>query len=215
MRGLIVMGLALAFAFMWSSSAAARPYAGQGHVTKFCGDRVCGFVEPEDWRRASHVKRVKKRSARSFTQTYPKRPKMARKAAKRLTHAVSSRAAKAKRDMRPATRIVAHPPGCPRRAFCGCGVSLKIFGERRRGLYLARNWFKFPRARPAPGMVAVRHGHVFAILKVLEPGVVLAFDPNSGGRQTRIWRRSLAGFTVVNPRGANVGKNRGAIDSGA
>lgn len=99
-------------------------------------------------------------------------------------------------------QIVSHPPGCPPRAFCGCGVSLHIFGKavRAGGLAIAANWLAFTRAEPAPGMVAARKGHVFAILENLGSGRVLAYDPNSGGHKTRIHVRSLRGYTVVNPR---------------
>lgn len=100
------------------------------------------------------------------------------------------------------TTILPHPPGCPARSFCGCGVALHIFGKPIRELWLAANWFRFPRATPAGGMVAVRRGHVFAILRPLGDGTVLAYDPNSGGHKTRIHRRSLAGYTVVNPHGS-------------
>lgn len=92
-----------------------------------------------------------------------------------------------------------HPEGCPRRAFCGCGVSLYVFGERVRSLYLAANWLKYPRAEPGPGKVAARRGHVMAILRSYGDGTALVYDPNSGRHQTRIRRRSLAGFVVVNP----------------
>lgn len=102
---------------------------------------------------------------------------------------------------RPAASVVAHPSGCPSRAFCGCGTAVRLLGAPVRSLWLARAWFKFPRAAPAPGMAAVRNGHVFAIEQVLGNGTVLAYDPNSGHRQTRIHVRSLAGYTVVNPRG--------------
>lgn len=57
-----------------------------------------------------------------------------------------------------APTVVAHPAGCPRTRFCGCGVSLRVYGERRRNLYLAANWLKFPAVKPAPGMVAARRG---------------------------------------------------------
>lgn len=97
-------------------------------------------------------------------------------------------------------RYVAHPSGCPRIAFCGCGASIEVFKRNIRSLWLAANWFKFPRARPAPGMVAVRRHHVFVIREVLNGSLVLAYDANSGGHRTRVWVRSLAGFTVVNPR---------------
>jgi hypothetical protein len=96
-------------------------------------------------------------------------------------------------------RIVAHPSGCPYHAFCGCGVSVKIFGHPVRNLFLASNWFKFPRANPAPGMVAVRNHHVMAILAMDANGNATVYDPNSGGHQTRIHTRSLAGYRVVNP----------------
>lgn len=100
--------------------------------------------------------------------------------------------------------VVAHPAGCPRTAFCGCGVAQRVFGQidgAMRALWLAANWFKFPRAAPAAGMVAVRNHHVFAIERVIGPGLVVAYDPNSGGRKTRVHVRSLAGYRVVNPRG--------------
>lgn len=104
---------------------------------------------------------------------------------------------------RPANTVVAHPAGCPARAFCGCGTAVRLLGSPVRSLWLAANWLRFPRAAPAPGMAAARRGHVFAIEQVLGNGKVLAYDPNSGGRKTRIHVRSLAGYTVVNPHGAN------------
>jgi hypothetical protein len=97
-------------------------------------------------------------------------------------------------------QIVAHPAGCPSRAFCGCGVARYIFGTPIRALWLAAAWLRYPPAAPAPGMVAVRSGHVFAIVAVRSPSVVLAYDPNSGGHRTRIHLRSLAGYRVVNPK---------------
>jgi len=100
--------------------------------------------------------------------------------------------------------IVAHPAGCPRTSFCGCGASAKIFGHPVRDLYLASNWFRFPRAAAAPGMAAVRSHHVFVILDVLGGGMVNAYDANSGGHQTRVHHISLAGYTVVNPHGSKV-----------
>lgn len=96
--------------------------------------------------------------------------------------------------------VVSHPEGCPKTRFCGCGVSLKVFGKPVRNLYLAANWLKFQKAKPAPGMVAARRGHVFYIIEVISGNWVLAYDPNSGRRLTRIHARSLAGFTVVNPK---------------
>lgn len=98
--------------------------------------------------------------------------------------------------------IVAHPPGCPSRAFCGCGAAVRVFGAPIRSLWLAANWFKFPRAAPAPGMVAVRRGHVFVLERHLWGSTWLAYDANSGRRQTRIHPRSIAGYAIVNPHGS-------------
>lgn len=111
----------------------------------------------------------------------------------------ASRKTIAARSYRGNAQIVEHPSGCPRTSFCGCGVSLHIFGKSIRELWLASNWLKFPSAIPGPGKVAARRGHVFAILKDLGSGRVLAYDPNSGGHKTRIWARSLAGYRVVDP----------------
>lgn len=117
------------------------------------------------------------------------------------------------------TRIIAHadvvyegrvvgsrPPGCPR-AYCGCGVSLKVFGKIIPELNLAYNWRKFPRAAPATGMVAYRAGHVFLIESVIDAHTVVAYDPNSGGHRTRIHTVSLRGFTVVDPHGSRMASN--------
>lgn len=98
--------------------------------------------------------------------------------------------------------VVSHPPGCPSRAFCGCGAAVRIFGAPIRALWLAANWFKFPRTAPAAGMVAVRRHHVFVLEQHLGGNTWLAYDANSGRRLTRIHARSIAGYVIVNPRGA-------------
>jgi hypothetical protein len=90
------------------------------------------------------------------------------------------------------------PDGCPR-SFCGCGASLRVFGRIVPDLNLASNWLRFPRAAPAPGMVAARHGHVFVLEQHLEGDTWMAYDANSGSHATRIHARSLRGYTVVNP----------------
>lgn len=100
--------------------------------------------------------------------------------------------------------IVSHPDGCPRSAFCGCGASVRLFGHPVRDLYLASNWFRFPHASPAPGMVAVRNHHVFVIEAVNGDGTVVAYDANSGGHQTRIHTVSLSGYSVRDPHGYHV-----------
>lgn len=97
--------------------------------------------------------------------------------------------------------IVAHPPGCPSRAFCGCGAAVRVFGAPIRSLWLAANWFKFPKAAPAAGMVAVRRHHVFVLEQHLDGNTWLAFDANSGRHQTRIHARSIGGYVIVDPRG--------------
>lgn len=99
--------------------------------------------------------------------------------------------------------IVAHPPGCPARAFCGCGAAVRIFGRPIRALWLAANWFHFPRTSPAPGMAAVKRHHVMVLEADLGGGVWRVFDANSGRHMTKIHARSIAGFAIVNPLGAS------------
>lgn len=96
--------------------------------------------------------------------------------------------------------VVSHPEGCPRSAFCGCGAAVRVFGHSVRSLWLAANWFKFPRATPAPGMVAVRRHHVMVLEADLGGGVWQVYDANSGRHLTRVHARSIAGYAVVNPR---------------
>lgn len=98
-------------------------------------------------------------------------------------------------------QMVAHPAGCPSRAFCGCGAAVRVFGSPIRSLWLAANWFKFPRTSPAPGAVAVRRHHVFVLEADLGCGIWQVYDANSGGHGTRIHARSLAGYVIVNPKG--------------
>ena len=99
-----------------------------------------------------------------------------------------------------AAQIVTHPAGCPSRAFCGCGVAVRVFGRPIRELWRAANWFRFPRAAPAPGMVAVRRHHVFVLEQALGGKTWLTYDANSGGHATRIHARSIVGYVIVNPR---------------
>jgi hypothetical protein len=97
--------------------------------------------------------------------------------------------------------ILPHPAGCPRIAFCGCGAALEIFGRPIRSLWLAANWFHFPRAEPGPGMVAVRQHHVMVIRQYLGGGRARVYDANSGHHLTRIHDVSLAGYSIRNPHG--------------
>jgi len=100
-----------------------------------------------------------------------------------------------------AGQIVGHPPGCPRRAFCGCGAAVEVFGRPVRDLWLARAWFKFPRTMPAAGMVAVRRHHVFVLKEHIGGAVWRVFDANSGQGRTRVHLRSIAGHAIVDPHG--------------
>ena len=95
--------------------------------------------------------------------------------------------------------VVSHPAGCPHRAFCGCGAAVRVFGHPVRSLYLAANWYKFPRSSPAPGTVAVRHHHVFVLEQHLGGSVWQVYDANSGRHATRIHARSISGYTIVSP----------------
>ena len=125
----------------------------------------------------------------------------------RLTHRGQLSQSYAMASVRPASseasvdagRVIGgRPAGCPR-SFCGCGAAIKVFGHIVPELNLASNWLRFPRAAPAPGMVAARHGHVFVLEQHVGGDVWMAYDANSGGRSTRIHARSLRGYTVVNP----------------
>jgi hypothetical protein len=98
------------------------------------------------------------------------------------------------------SRILPHPSGCPRRAFCGCGAAVEVFGRPVRSLWLAANWLKFPPAQPASGMVAARRGHVMVIRQYLGNNRALVYDANSGRGLTRLHVRSLSGFSIRNPR---------------
>jgi hypothetical protein len=99
-----------------------------------------------------------------------------------------------------AGEVVSHPNGCPQRAFCGCGASVYLFGHPVRNLFLAANWFKFPRTSPAPGMAAVRRHHVMVLKEYIGGSTWLVYDANSGRHATRVHPRSIAGYAVVSPR---------------
>lgn len=75
-------------------------------------------------------------------------------------------------------RIVSsHPLGCPR-AFCGCEASLFRFGRIIPELNLASNWRHFPRTAPAPGMAAVRSGHVMILQQRVDRYIWYVHDGN-------------------------------------
>jgi hypothetical protein len=118
--------------------------------------------------------------------------------------AVSSAVAVHDVAARTAAQIIAHPEGCPRRLFCGCGAAVRVFGRPARELWLAANWLRFPRTSPAPGMAAARRGHVFVLESHVGGNLWLVTDHNSGGGRSRLHVRSISGFAIVNPHGSSV-----------
>ena len=117
------------------------------------------------------------------------------------TLAPEARFATSRASSRAGGAILPHPAGCPGRAFCGCGASVRVFGHPVRSLYLAVNWIaRFPRAAPAPGRAAARRGHVFVLEQHVSGDDWLVYDANSGGHATRRHVRSIRGYTVVDPR---------------
>lgn len=99
------------------------------------------------------------------------------------------------------SELVSHPAGCPARAFCGCGAAVRVFGAPIRSLWLAAEWpRRFPRTTPAPGMVAARPHHVMVLESHISGNVWLVYDANSGHHATRVHARSIAGYTILNPR---------------
>lgn len=108
---------------------------------------------------------------------------------------------KVRHAARTSAAVIAHrPAGCPH-AYCGCALSLKNFGKIIPSLNIAANWKGFPITLPAPDMVAARTGHVFQLIAHVSGNVWRVYDPNSGRGATRIHERSIAGYTIHNPRG--------------
>jgi hypothetical protein len=105
-------------------------------------------------------------------------------------------------ETRSSSVIGGRPSGCPNQ-YCGCSASLYLFGKIVPSLNLAANWFKFPAASPAPGMVAVRSHHVMVIVAQGSNGGWVVHDGNSGGHLTRVHERSLAGYSIRNPNGGS------------
>lgn len=90
------------------------------------------------------------------------------------------------------------PAGCPRR-FCGCGVSLKVFGRIIPRYNLAANWRDFMPTTPGGGAVAWRPGHVLYVEAHVGGSSYQVYDPNSGGGKIRRHVRNLAGYNFVDP----------------
>jgi hypothetical protein len=96
--------------------------------------------------------------------------------------------------------IGSRPQGCPR-AFCGCALSLKLFGKIIPNLNLANNWKRFPKARKAPGMVGAKNGHVLQLKQHVKGNRWLVWTANSCGRRICIQERDIGSYTVVDPFG--------------
>lgn len=171
--------LAALCAVLLASSADARPRHHLVGVNKMIGRGALNFQLPSQRIDQTHY----------FVQL-PDFP-----AIKRMPHGLHRVMAEG------AGRVVGgRPHGCPRR-YCGCGASLHIFGRIIPRLNLAANWLRFPRAAPAPGMVAARRHHVFVLKRHIRGKIWLVHDSNSGRGKTRVHPRSIAGFTIVDPRG--------------
>lgn len=174
---------------------AILPANARGHSTvqvdAFCDARYCGATQVSPVRTSYRSHKRSTKSAR-HPRAHGVKALAKTQTASTQKYSIGERL----------TQLLPHPAGCPSRAFCGCGAAVEVFGRPIRELWLARNWFKFPPAAPAPGMVAVRNHHVFVIRRVISPGMVLAYDANSGGRRTRLHLRSLAGYSVRNPQGS-------------
>lgn len=190
------LGLALTFLAIASTEMQAKP---QSHNIQFDRHDPRGFgaAQPAAVKVASVKAAGLKQMRRKHQRRHYDRP------AKTRHYAAKPHRQSGKRTI--AAQIVAHPPGCPSRSFCGCGTSLYLLGKavRQGGLAIARNWLAFPRVACAPRMAAARPGHVFAIIECLGGNKVLAYDPNSGRRQTRIHVRDLRRYAIVNPHGGS------------
>lgn len=95
--------------------------------------------------------------------------------------------------------MLPHPHGCPARAFCACGASVKVFGKSVRALWPSSAWLRFPRSAPGHMKVAVRPGHLFVIDYMIDAKTAMAWDYNSGKHRSRYHARSIVGYRIVNP----------------
>ena len=97
------------------------------------------------------------------------------------------------------------PAGCPFR-YCGCGLARHL-GISDKRLNLAWNWTRlFPRRpHPAPGLAAVRRGHVMLLESQVSPGRWQVLDFNGGRHLT--WRhiRDIRGYVFVDPSSRHAG----------
>lgn len=96
--------------------------------------------------------------------------------------------------------MLPHPSGCPHVAFCGCGAALDVFGRNVRNLWLARNWYQYPRSMPGFNTVGVRPHHVLVLKQQVSGNVWMVNDYNSGGHLSRYHAVDISRYTIVSPR---------------
>ena len=99
-----------------------------------------------------------------------------------------------------AARIVEHPAGCPRVAFCACGTAVRLLGNAHAAPWLARAWYAFRHTTAAPHMAGVRPHHVIALEYQVSGNMWMVYDANSGGHATRMHVIDISRYTIVNPR---------------
>lgn len=104
------------------------------------------------------------------------------------------------------TKYLPHPQGCPKRAFCACGASVRIFGKAIRSLWPVKAWHRFAADRPAPGNVAIerRRSHLFVLERQVDGTLWEVSDFNSGGHKSRRHLRDIAGLKIVNPHSSRM-----------
>ena len=96
--------------------------------------------------------------------------------------------------------MLPHPSGCPSRLFCGCGAALDVFGRNVRRLWLAANWYTFPRSAPGYNTVGVRPHHVLVLKQQVNGTIWMVNDYNSGGHLSRYHAVDISRYTIVSPR---------------
>lgn len=100
----------------------------------------------------------------------------------------------------PAVVMLPHPDGCPHRLFCGCGAALDVFGKHVRHLWLAANWYSYPRSPPGYNTVGVRPHHVLVLKHHVSGTIWMVNDYNSGGHLSRYHAVDISRYTIVSPR---------------
>ena len=159
-------------------------------VTNYCGDRVCPQGAAEQ---AARPVISQRRDRRISTYRVARGIEQYQSGHDRKTHGRASNGEIA---------FLPHPPCCPQRQFCACGAAYKVFGRCVRELWPVSAWYGFPRALPAPGMIAIPHRHHLFVLESQVSGDNWwTADYNSGGHQSRRQVQNIAGMTIVNPHG--------------